>query len=97
MKYTSHVMLQYLIQKCNVSMELLHKEMDGYYSQPHWNIKQTPNGRVTEISLLPGAPKPPLPRKLNPPSKSPQRPWATKNSQNTAKVTYKKRRVINTR
>ncbi len=102
MKYTAHVLLQYLIQRHKIDVDQIHLEMDQYYSQPHFDIKATHAGRVTQVTLKEGVARPPIVRQRQPlpPGRSVRRVYGSgygsgygQKPSNTV-VKYKKRRVI---
>jgi hypothetical protein len=93
MKFSSHVLLQYLIQRHRVDINKINQEMTKYYNDGNFKLTTTPRGKVTAVSLLPGTVKPPLPGK--PPANRPKSARPVKKVP-PPKITIKKRRVINT-
>jgi hypothetical protein len=83
-KYTSQVLLQYLIQKHKVNVEKTIVEMNEFYSQDIWELKVTKHGRVTEVKLKEGMKPAPLKKPKVKPMVKPKPP---------TRVIIKKRRT----
>ena len=66
--YSSHLQLQYLMNKHGIDQNKLFKELSVYYNSLQWELKTTKSGKVTEarrrtkaelIALIPPPPPPP--------------------------------------
>lgn len=82
-RYSSHIQLQYLLQKYNIDHKHLQKELEQYYSHPAFIQHKTKSGKVTKIQHREEL----VPPKINKPKKE-----LAYTSQ--PKVTIKKRRNL---
>jgi hypothetical protein len=98
-KFSSHIQLQYLLNKYKINTVQLNRELEEYYNNPVWNKVTTKHGKVTTVSLKEGMEAPrkrSLPKPLKPghkprPPKTYKRPDPLQTSVPT--VIIKKRRT----
>jgi hypothetical protein len=90
--FNSHVISQYLQQRCGLSQQQLLEEMNKYYSQPCWELTLTKYAKVNGVKLKPLHPRPPVQ-----PPKPVDRPKSAskfKSKPHKPTVTHKRRRVL---
>ena len=56
--YSSHLQLQYLMNKHGIDQNKLFKELSVYYNSLQWELKTTKSGKVTEAKRKVKTPPP---------------------------------------
>jgi hypothetical protein len=64
--FSSHIQLQYLLNKHHINTTDLHKEMNAYYGTADWVLNETKYGKVTGVKLAEGKTKAPKPAAKKP-------------------------------
>ena len=59
-RYSSHLMLQYLMKKYKVSERKLRHEMSEYYSDPAFSCTATKSGKINRVTVKPDHKQPVL-------------------------------------
>lgn len=87
-RYSSHVQLQYLMKKYEISQKQLIKELNQYYGSGHYQLIKTSKNKVVGLKKIDSAPT--TSSKLTPVVSGAKPTSATK----SVKVTYKRKRVL---